>query len=137
MNNETTNNEMDNTKMNNETMNNELMNETMERITRHSDGKLNDAQRATLATLKAGDIEKAYSGKARRCMCGCAGNYYYGAAGDDHENVNVAQVTRVLNVLKRNVDVVEQQDGYIAHAIIGNRSYVVYLKHAWLAGEAN
>lgn len=85
-------------------------------------------------------VLRVYSGKAGKCMCGCAGRYYYtperraeggtdrGYAVDDDE-VSPAMVTRVLRLVQANEDgleVTESLEGIYA-VDVGKRTYVVYV----------
>ena len=75
----------------------------------------------TIAEITPARVERVYSGR-QGCMCGCLGTY----------SANPRQVTRVLNLLKKDPRTVVQS-GYILHIddkLIGDRerNYVIYLK---------
>lgn len=82
-------------------------------------------------------IQSAYSGKAHLCRCGCAGTYYYNgkhveAASKTRgyavtlEEISDKQVTRILNVIKKNVADAEILNDICASVDIGKRTYTVY-----------
>jgi hypothetical protein len=94
------------------------------------------AKTKTLQDLTPSDLLKAYSGKANKCACGCAGKYYYRAATQEAgskdrgyavgaDEVSDAQVTRVLRMVQANEAEAQLTDEY-AEATVGSRVYVVY-----------
>jgi hypothetical protein len=70
-------------------------------------------------------IKKVYSGKARKCCCGCAGTYYYASAySEGGERVSDTQVKRIVNILNNNPATVLDSNHYWVE--VGNRVYVAY-----------
>ena len=67
------------------------------------------------------NIEKVYSGRAHKCMCGCAGKYTY--AKDSVRGVKII-AKKVLS--NPNVE----YDGDAAFVVDGNRIRAVYFKGA-------
>lgn len=114
-----------------------------------------DEAKALLANLTLDQVMSAYSGKAGKCCCGCAGIHRYASAhreiaGKDRgypisdDEVNDRQVKRVLKIVKENFSYdhetcregcqpynVQGEDGanFVTHftAEVGDRSYTVYL----------
>ena len=88
-----------------------------------------------IQSLTPVDVQKAYFGAPRKCMCGCSGTYSVNAVtGVDEtyaDNVNPAEVTRILRVIQAHEADVHVQDGYIVYADIGpasrKKAYCVYL----------
>lgn len=85
-------------------------------------------------------VRSVYSGKRGKCMCGCAGNHRYNPAHREEgskdrgyavadDEVNMAQVTRVLRLIQAEPEAKVDDAGFI-YADVGNRSYVAYLTAA-------
>src|SRR6185295_3252771 len=105
------------------------------------DGKDFDIQAVTPA-----DIRSAYSGKARHCMCGCAGKHYYASAHRaegsanrgypvQDDEVDDRMIVRVLRLIQANEDGEEawaDPNATYAEATVGKRSYVVYFTDAFI-----
>jgi hypothetical protein len=70
----------------------------------------------TIQTLTKADIRTVYSGKLRRCCCGCSGNH----------SDSPAQISRVLNILKANADKVEELSNCFA-VELETRQYIAYV----------
>ena len=75
-------------------------------------------------------VYKVYSGKADKCMCGCAGKYSYTAQGAvDHNpgyepNVSERSVKIILNKILKSANA-QREDGYV-FAEENNRILVAY-----------
>jgi hypothetical protein len=91
----------------------------------------------SILKLTTDDILSAYSGKAGKCCCGCAGSHRYNPRyrelgnqrrGYDlqDKDVNLAQVKAVLKKVQANVEGAEL-DGDHVHVTVGSRIYIVYL----------
>lgn len=66
--------------------------------------------------IKRERIARVYTGKARKCMCGCSGKY----------SEKAAQISRVVNIIEAlPLDKLETDAEYIA-ADVGDRTYCVY-----------
>ena len=78
------------------------------------------------------DVYKVYSGKAGRCMCGCAGKYSYTAEGAVSQNpgydpeVNERSVKIIAGKVMRNPNTV-REDGMLVLEQTG-RNLVAYIK---------
>lgn len=85
--------------------------------------------------MELNGVYKVYSGKAGRCMCGCAGKYSYTALGAVEDNpgydvsdaVNERSVKIILNKLLRNPNT-KREDGMLV-VEQGDRVLVAYLAH--------
>ena len=79
------------------------------------------------------NVYKVYSGKAGKCMCGCAGKYSYTELGAREDNpgydvsdaVNERSVKIILNKLLRNPNT-KQEDGMLVLEQ-GERVLVAYM----------
>jgi len=91
---------------------------------------------AKLAAMTVDDLLSAYRGKPDRCMCGCAGKYFYteanrAAAGQDRgylvdaDEVNTLTAARILRKVQKATTKIEFGRRYIA-TVIGNTQYVLY-----------
>ena len=78
-------------------------------------------------------IEKAYSGKAETCCCGCAGTHYE-ATGGANDTKQIARIAGIVEsaLLTGNADEIDNDTTYTA-VVIGKRIYVVY----WTAEECD
>lgn len=75
------------------------------------------------------DVVRVYSGKPG-CMCGCKGNYRSNpnhADADKDDKPNLAQVKRVLDVLKADPNVEYDEESVCYHGEKEGRKYVAYL----------
>jgi hypothetical protein len=75
------------------------------------------------------NIEKVYSGKAYKCMCGCAGKYSYneGVAREDWQGaVSTRSIKIIAGKVLKSADAVQEAD--CTYVIQGNRILVVYFK---------
>lgn len=92
-------------------------------------------------------VRSVYSGKAGKCMCGCAGKHSYNPAHQaegskargyavGEEELSAAQVTRVLRVIQSEAAQGRAEfdiGGEWISARIGNRDYTAYLTEAAIA----
>jgi hypothetical protein len=84
-------------------------------------------------SVNIGGITKVYSGKARRCMCGCAGKYSYTANGaavdgpgyDVTDSINERSVKIIAKKVLSNPNTDHSEAGY---AVLeqGERVLVVF-----------
>ncbi len=86
------------------------------------------------------EIDKVYRGKPHKCMCGCAGDYFYmqsnaEAGGKSRgyelqaEEISDGTVKRILNKVKKNQgEGIEVIDDYIFTVVIGTKQYTIYKK---------
>ena len=74
--------------------------------------------KTTNLRIKREAIARVYSGKARTCMCGCAGTY----------SEKPAQITRVLNIIQAQPEAMIDAE-FIA-VDVGDRTYCIYFKEA-------
>lgn len=99
----------------------------------------------SLQDLAPGDVRSVYSGRAGKCMCGCAGHHRYASALRDEaglkrgypisdDEVNDVMVRRVLRLVQAHEEEITDAGGdefglanYIG-AHIGGRDYTVYLR---------
>jgi hypothetical protein len=91
--------------------------------------------------LNVKDVMSVYSGKNRKCCCGCAGKHSYasqyadvGSANRGYpvtaDDINNAQVTRIVNIIKKHaIDSDWYGDEHVA-VIIGARLYIAYIATA-------
>ena len=75
-------------------------------------------------------VTKAYSGKAKNCCCGCAGNYYYSSffpslRDYEKDQVDDKNLKRVVNKINANIATAERDPIYVS-VTIGNRMYTAY-----------
>ncbi len=75
-------------------------------------------------TINPANIESVYKGKARRCMCGCSGEYSF-PVDTDGEPANLKRVQFVLSKVLRG-DV--KQEGNCVFVETDTMIYAVYLK---------
>ncbi len=87
----------------------------------------------TLDQITQADVLKVYSGRPG-CCCGCRGNYSYAdnsaaqaEAQDRKGQINTAQVTRVLNVLRSNTNTAAEPNHNFYYLDLENRTYILYL----------
>lgn len=92
----------------------------------------------SLLNLTLADVASVYSGKAGRCMCGCAGNYRLSSHVDrvaegrrrgypvKPTDINDAQVRKVIKILQNATDVEEFDDGFSVD--IDGRRYAAYIR---------
>lgn len=75
------------------------------------------------------NIEKVYSGRAYKCMCGCAGKYSYNE-DSAHEDWQGKTSTRSIKIIAGKVlkDAAAVRENGHAYVIKGNRILVVYFK---------
>lgn len=69
-------------------------------------------------------VERAYSGKANTCCCGCAGKYYESSGDDKHR----AMVTKIVNKINATILSGAQpmtDDEYVS-VDVGGRMYTAY-----------
>ncbi len=96
-----------------------------------------------IQSVTPAQVVSVYSGKAGKCMCGCAGNHRY---NPDHaelgakrrgypvlaEDINMTQVTRVLRLIQAEPSALVEPGlnggETILSARVGNRDLVAYLK---------
>lgn len=87
--------------------------------------------------LTTDDVLSVYSGKDKKCCCGCSGKHSYSSkfvveAGLNRgydvksEEVSDAQITRVLNIIKKNSEIAEFAYDHVA-VVVGARIYIAYL----------
>jgi hypothetical protein len=92
----------------------------------------------TLQDLQLAHVLKVYTGRARGCMCGCKGQYRYNSAfveegGRDRgypldpEDVNDAQVLKVLRTVQANEEALVDEGDGILSVDLGRRTFVLYL----------
>jgi len=91
--------------------------------------------------IKKDIVVRVYSGKSGCCMCGCKGKYYYPSNLDktaaakargyeiDDDEINDGQVTRVLNIVNKNLDSVEVDIGDYASVNVDGRDYFLFFKY--------
>lgn len=72
-------------------------------------------------TVTLAQVECAYKGKVRRCMCGCSGEYF-DTTGDD---ADPARVQRILNKIQRGE---AKREGNCVYIETPTMIYAVYLK---------
>lgn len=100
-----------------------------------------------IQSLVTRDVQTAYSGKAGKCACGCAGKHWVNpihlAAATidrgyqyDDEQIDAGQVTKILRLLQAahaeypGAVVIDQFAGEtIVSVDVGKRAYVLYLAH--------
>jgi hypothetical protein len=90
-----------------------------------------------LIFLTRDNIICVYSGKANACCCGCSGTYRYNSKHIDagskdrgyqvsQDEVNDKQVLRVLNIMKKNSHLLEEDlDDNLFSVIIDKRLYMI------------
>ena len=76
-------------------------------------------------TINPANIDSVYKGKARRCMCGCSGEYSF-PVDTDGEAANPKRVQFVLNKVLRAADA--KQEGNCVFVETPTMIYAVYLK---------
>jgi len=89
-----------------------------------------------LMSLTRDDIMYVYSGKAYACCCGCSGTYRYNSKhigigskdrgyAVDKDEVNDRQVLRVLNIMKKNSNLLEEDlDENLFSVTVDKRLYM-------------
>ena len=84
-----------------------------------------------IETLTIDDVMSVYSGKEGKCCCGCSGihryNSKYASAGISGTEINDRQVSKVLNIIKNNVNSVVFYNGIVS-LVINKHLYILYLK---------
>lgn len=92
-----------------------------------------------LLSLNRDDIMYVYSGKANACCCGCSGNYRYNSKHIDagskdrgykvsDDEVSDRQVLRVLNIIKKNSHLLEEDlPDSLFSVIVNKRLYMLRL----------